>query len=73
MARDCMTEEQVEMEIERLTHSPYVQLARQEQRAKYRRQQYMYQLRWMEKRGKELEAQGKDADYFDELIGPEGD
>ena len=58
MKRDYLTDEQVEEEIERLTNSPEVQLARQEQRIKYRRRQYMYQLRNMEKRGKELMESG---------------
>ncbi len=58
MKRDYLTDEQVEAEIERLTNSPEVQLARQEQRIKYRRRQYMYQLRNMEKRGKELIESG---------------
>ena len=58
MKRDYLTDEQVETEIERLTNSPEVQLARQEQRIKYRRRQYMYQLRNMEKRGKELMENG---------------
>ena len=58
MKRDYLTDEQVEAEIERLTNSPEVQLARQEQRIKYRRRRYMYQLRNMEKRGKELIESG---------------
>ena len=58
MKRDYLTDAQVEEEIERLTNSPEVQLARQEQRIKYRRRQYMYQLRNMEKRGKELIESG---------------
>ncbi len=59
-----LTDSQVEMEIERLTRSEYVQLARAEQRAKYRRRQYLYQLRCMEKRGMELAEKGMDEDYF---------
>lgn len=58
MARDILTDEQVEMEIERLNESDAVLLARQEQRLKYRRRQYLYQLRAYEKRGKELQQQG---------------
>ena len=41
MAKDFLTDEQVELEIERLSESPAVMLARQEQRIKYRRRQYM--------------------------------
>lgn len=58
MARDFLSDEQVEMEIERLKESDAVLLARQEQRLKYRRRQYLYQLRAYEKRGKELQQQG---------------
>lgn len=54
MAKEFLTDEQVEMEIERLKVSPAVALAKQEQAIKMRRRQYMYQLRWLEKRGKEL-------------------
>lgn len=53
-----LTDEQVEQEIERLKESPAVLLARQEQRIKYRRRQYLYQLRNYEKRGKQLMAEG---------------
>ena len=58
MAKDFMTDEQVEMEIDRLLHSDAVQLAKKEIRIKYKRRQYMYQLRNMEKRGKQLKAEG---------------
>lgn len=58
MAREFLSDEQVEQEIERLTASPEVLLARQEQRIRYRRRQYMYQLRAYEKRGKQLMEQG---------------
>lgn len=59
MASDkWLTDEMVEEEIARLTESPYVKLARAEQRIKYRRRQYLYQLRDLEKRGKKLESEG---------------
>jgi len=58
MAKDYLTDEQVEAEIERLNASPAVLLARQEQRIKYKRRQYMYQLRAYEKRGRQLMAEG---------------
>lgn len=73
MKRDYLTDEQVEEEIERLTNSPEVQLARQEQRIKYRRRQYMYQLRNMEKRGKELMEKGVTEETLEAvLFGKEG-
>lgn len=68
MAKDWMTDEQVEMEINRLTHSEEVQLARMEQRIKYRRRQYLYQLRNMAKRGKQLMAEGICLDNINEVM-----
>lgn len=53
-----LTDEQVEQEIERLTKSPLVALARYEHRIRYRRRQYLYQLRDLEKKGKALEKAG---------------
>ncbi len=58
MAKDFLTDEQVEMEIARLSVSEDVQLAKKEVRIKYKRRQYMYQLRCMEKRGKQLAEEG---------------
>lgn len=52
MKRDYMTDEQVEQEIERLLESDHVKLSKHEQQVKNRRRQYMYQLRWHEKRGR---------------------
>lgn len=59
MAKEFLTDAEVELEIARLLESDTVKLAKAEQRLKYRRRQYLYQLRWMEKLGKELESQGK--------------
>lgn len=53
-----LTDEQVEQEIERLRQSPHVALARREQRLRYRKRQYLYQLRDLEKKGKALEKAG---------------
>ena len=53
-----LTDEQVESEIARLTKTDAVKLARREQRVKYRRRQVLYSLRALEKRGKQLMAQG---------------
>ena len=59
MAREFgLTDEQVEREIERLTASPLVALARREQRLRYKRRQYLYQLRDLEKKGRALEKAG---------------
>ena len=57
-SKDFLTDEQVEIEIERLLNSDAVKLAKKETRIKLRRRQYMYSLRTMEKRGKELAKQG---------------
>lgn len=58
MAKEFLTDEQVEIEIERLQNSPLVKLARKEARIKNARRQYMYTLRMYEKKGMELEAEG---------------
>lgn len=49
-----LTDEEVEREIERLSKSPLVALARRKQRIDYRRRQRLYNLRDLEKRGKAL-------------------
>lgn len=54
MANEFLTDEQVEREIERLSKSPLVALARRKQRIDYRRRQRLYNLRDLEKRGKAL-------------------
>ena len=58
MAKDFLTDDQVEEEIERLKKSPYVALARREQRLRYRRRQALYQLRDLEKKGIALQKAG---------------
>lgn len=69
MAKSTLTDEQVEREIARLTKSPYVALARREQRIRYRRRQYLYQLRDLEKRGIALERAGLTDDVLDDMEG----
>ena len=64
MAKEFLTDLEVEQEIERLLESNAVKVAKAEKQMLYRRRQYMYTLRWMEKRGKELLAQGKTVDDF---------
>lgn len=68
MAKDFLTDEQVEMEIERLTHSDAVLLAKKEVRIKYRRRQYYYQLKSLEKRGKQLEKDGITLENIEEKL-----
>lgn len=80
MSKEFLTDEQVEFEIARLKESEYVKLAKREQRIKNARRQQMYQLRCLEKRGKELSEKGitydsieqnlfKTDDYFDQTEG----
>lgn len=56
--KDFLSDAQVELEIERLLESEEVLLAKAEQRIKNRRRQYLYSLRTMEKRGRQLMADG---------------
>lgn len=53
-----LTDEQVELEIARLQKSPHVKLANQERRLREKRRMYLYGLRQLEKKGKELERAG---------------
>ena len=70
MAKEFLTDAEVEMEIERLKDSPYVKLARKELRIQYKRRQALYQLRNLEKRGKQLEKMGVTYDNIEtELFG----
>ena len=55
---DLLTDQDIEREIERLRNSEAVKIAQAEQRYKYRRRQYCYQLRWYENRGEQLMAMG---------------
>lgn len=68
MPKEILTDEQVVREIERLTTSEAVRLARAEQRIKYRRRQYLYTLRHLEKRGFELMAQGMTAESAEGVL-----
>lgn len=58
MAKDYITDDQVEREIARLLDSPYVKLAKREEQIRQRRRRYMYELRCLEKKGKKLEEAG---------------
>ena len=66
-AKEFLTDEQVEMEIERLRQSPLVALARREQRIRYKRRQFLYQLRDLEKKGRALEKAGITMDVLNGL------
>ncbi|MBR5305973.1 MAG: hypothetical protein IKU47_03530 [Oscillospiraceae bacterium] len=73
MAKDILNDEQVEQEIARLLNSDNVKLAKKEIRIKYKRRQYMYQLRNMEKRGAELKACGITLDNMEAVLFGETD
>ena len=67
MKRESLTDEQVEQQIETLLGSYHVQLAKKEERMRYRRRQYLYKLRTLEKHGKDLEAAGITPEMLDAL------
>ena len=69
--RNWLTDDEVEQEIARLTKSANVQLARAEQRLKYKRRQALYQLRNLEKRGAELADAGITYENIEEMINGE--
>ena len=69
--RETFTDTQVESEISRLLASDDVKLAKAEQRIKNRRRQYMYCLRTLEKRGKELSEQGYTLENIEMMFGEE--
>lgn len=68
MARDYLTDEQVEREIERLKASPNVILAKKEEYVRNRRRQYLYTLRTYEKKGKELKKAGLTIEILDSML-----
>lgn len=68
MAKDFLTDQEVEREIELLRTSPMVQLARKEERLKYKRRQALYQLRNLEKRGCQLADKGITMDNIEIML-----
>lgn len=66
MSRNILTEEEVEREIARLTKSDAVRLAQAEVNIKYRRRKHLYNLRILERRGKELQSLGITAETLEE-------
>lgn len=62
-----LTDEEVEREIERLNNSEMVALARKEARLRYKRRQYLYNLRDLEKKGKALMAAGITREVLDAM------
>ena len=76
MPRKITPDELVDAEIARLRNTEAVKLAQKEQRLRNRRQKYLADLRWLEKRGKKLMADGWTLDTLELLfkdIPEEGD
>ena len=67
MAKDFLTDEQVDKEIAKLLESPNVKLAKKEIRIRYRRRQYLYGLRNLEKKGKELAKAGITMEILEQM------
>lgn len=65
--KKAFTDEQVEVEIKRLLESPDVKLAKKAEAVKNRRRQYMYSLRTLEKKGKELAKLGITMNLLEEM------
>lgn len=68
MARRPTPEELIDAEIERLKQTDEVKLAQKYQRLVNRKRKYMADLRWLEKRGKALMAEGWTYDTIDLLF-----
>lgn len=68
MSRKITPDELVDAEIERLRKTEAVKLAQKEQRLRNRRQKYLADLRWLEKRGKALMAEGWTLDTLELLF-----
>lgn len=68
MPRKITPEELVDAEIERLKKTDAVKLAEKEQRLLYRKRKYLAQLKWLEKRGKALMADGWTPDTLELLF-----
>ena len=61
-------EELIDAEIERLKQTDEVKLAQKYQRLLNRKRKYMADLRWLEKRGKQLMAEGWTLDTIELLF-----
>lgn len=67
MPRKYTPEELIDAEIERLNNTEAVKLARKERSLQMKRRKYLADLRWLEKRGKQLMADGWTADTLELL------
>jgi len=68
MSRKITPEELVDAEIERLKKTEAVKLAQKEKRLLYRKRKYLADLRWLEKRGMALMAEGWTMDTLELLF-----
>jgi len=68
MPRKITPDELVSAEIARLRNTEAVKMAEKEMRLIYRKRKYLAQLRWMEKRGKALMAEGWTLDTLELLF-----
>lgn len=68
MPRKITPDELIDSEIARLRNTEAVKLAQKEQRLRNRRQKYLADLRWMEKRGKKLMQEGWTLDTLELLF-----
>lgn len=68
MARTPMTEEAYKAEVARLKANEHVKLAQREINLRNKRKKYLYQLRWLEKHGKELAAKGYTLENLGEML-----
>lgn len=73
MAKEFLTDEDVEREIARLNASPAVKLAEKEIALRYQRRKRLYNLRCLEKRGKELAKSGITMDNIECVLFAEGE
>lgn len=73
MSKNNLTDEQVEIEIERLKNSHFVKLAKKEEQIRLRRRQYLYCLRTYEKKGKELAKAGITIEMLESMDVNEGE
>ena len=64
-----LTDQDVEKEIKRLNASDEVAIARKEQRLQYKRRQRLYNLRSLEKHGKELIESGMTIELLNKISG----
>lgn len=73
MPAQNMTGREVENQIAILNASPAVRLAGKERSLKMKCRKYLYDLQWLERRGKELAAAGIDIENIEQILfGEEG-